>query len=84
MINFRLILTILGILLVFVGGAMLIPAAVDLIAGNTDWQVFLISAAILLFIGGGLYLSNRGGGLLLDRRQAFILTTAAWIVMPCD
>ncbi|MAL79445.1 MAG: potassium transporter TrkH [Sneathiella sp.] len=82
MINFRLILTILGILLVFVGGAMLIPAAVDLIAGNTDWQVFLISAAILLFIGGGLYLSNRGGGLLLDRRQAFILTTAAWIVMP--
>ncbi|MEX0583306.1 MAG: potassium transporter TrkG, partial [Sneathiella sp.] len=82
MINFRLIFAILGILLVVTGLAMIIPAMVDIFAGSNDWQVFLVSAAVSIFVGGGLFLSNRGGGLVLGRQQAFILTTAVWIVMP--
>ncbi|MCF8468117.1 MAG: potassium transporter, partial [Sneathiella sp.] len=82
MINFRLILSVIGILLVIVGFAMLIPATVDLFVSDIDWQVFLVSAAVALFIGGGLFLSNRGGNMELGRREAFILTTAAWIVIP--
>lgn len=82
MTDFRLILTIIGLLLVFTGVTMLVPAAVDLGVGHPDWQMFLISAVVLFFIGGGLFLSNRGSGLMLDRRQAFVLTTAAWIVLP--
>ncbi|WP_202526083.1 potassium transporter TrkG [Sneathiella litorea] len=66
----------------FIGLAMLVPAMVDLIDGNKDWQVFLVSAAVAIFIGGGLYLSNRGSGMELERRQAFILTTAVWIILP--
>ncbi|MFC4271430.1 potassium transporter TrkH [Sneathiella chungangensis] len=82
MINFRLIFAILGIMLVVTGLAMLIPAAVDLFAGHRDWQVFLVSAAVSLFIGGGLFLTSRGGSLVLGRQQAFILTTAVWVLMP--
>ena len=82
MSNYRLILAILGILLVIVGLAMIIPAMVDLFVGHNDWRVFLVAAAVSVFAGGGLFLSNRGGSLELGRQQAFILTTAVWIVMP--
>lgn len=82
MINFRLIFAINGILLVFIGLAMLVPAAVDLAVGNRDWQVFLVSATVAIFVGGGLFLSNRSSGMELGRRQAFLLTTAVWIVLP--
>ncbi|MCR9214075.1 MAG: TrkH family potassium uptake protein [Proteobacteria bacterium] len=82
MINFRLILSIIGILLVILGLAMLIPAAVDLFVSDSDWQVFSAAAAVALFVGGGLFLSNRGAQLELGGRQAFILTTVAWIAMP--
>ncbi|TNE41319.1 MAG: potassium transporter TrkH, partial [Alphaproteobacteria bacterium] len=82
MINFRLIFLVIGILLVILGLAMLIPATVDLFVSDRDWQVFLAAAAVALFVGGGLYLSNRGATLELGRRQAFILTTAAWIIIP--
>src|SRR5690606_32773860 len=73
---------IIGLLLVFTGVTMLVPAAVDLGVGHPDWQMFLISAVVLFFIGGGRFLSNRGSGLMLDRRQALVLTTAAWTVLP--
>ena len=82
MINYRLILSIVGVLLAVLGLAMLIPAAVDLFVSDQDWQVFLAAAAVALFVGGGLFLSNRGGSLELGGRQAFILTTVAWIAMP--
>lgn len=82
MINFRLILSIIGILLVILGLAMLIPAAVDLFVNDQDWQVFSVAAAVALFVGGGLFLSNRGASLELGGRQAFILTTVAWIALP--
>jgi len=81
-INFRLILSIIGILLVILGLAMLIPAAVDLFVNDQDWQVFSVAAAVALFVGGGLFLSNRGASLELGGRQAFILTTVAWIALP--
>ena len=48
---------------------MTIPATVDLFVSDIDWQVFLVSAAV-------------GGSMEFRRREAFILTTAAWIVIP--
>ena len=62
--------------------AMLIPAAVDAAVGNPDWQVFTASAAVTLFIGVSLILTNRARGRALSVRQAFVLTTVAWIVIP--
>ncbi|MEH6527661.1 MAG: TrkH family potassium uptake protein [Sneathiella sp.] len=82
MINIRIILSSIGLLLVILGLAMLIPVVVDLAVGNRDWQVFFAAAAVALFVGGGLFLSNRGAGGEFGIRQAFILTTVAWIAIP--
>ncbi|NVK34032.1 MAG: TrkH family potassium uptake protein [Rhodobacteraceae bacterium] len=73
----------LGFLYVGLATAMLIPAIVDVIAKNADWQAFVFSALITgLF---GLLLSLAMGGSLskgLDTRQTFILTTLAWTTLP--
>ena len=80
--DLRLVAYILGLLLLLLGGAMLVPALVDAINGSRTWSVFLGSSALTLFVGGSFALSFRGAGAALDRRQAFILVTAAWIILP--
>ncbi len=82
MIDFRPILFICGLLMTTLAVAMILPAAVDLAVGNPDWQVFTVSAAVTLFLGVSLVLTNYSRNRALSLRQAFVLTTLAWIVLP--
>ena len=79
--DYRPIFFIVGILLVMLGVAMLIPAIVDAAAHNPDWPVFLASAFLTLFVGGTFILMNRSRFGFLGVRQAFVLTTMSWIVI---
>ncbi|MFQ5955044.1 MAG: TrkH family potassium uptake protein [Kiloniellales bacterium] len=81
MIDYRPILFICGLLMATLAAAMVIPAVVDAAVGNPDWQVFTASAVVTLFIGVSLILTNRTRGRSLNLRQAFVLTTMAWIVI---
>ncbi len=81
MIDHRPIAFVTGILLCILSGFMLVPALVDLSAGNPDWRGFVIAAAITLFVGGALALSTVGGRFDLKIRQAFVLTTVLWLVI---
>lgn len=78
----RPILYVVGLLLCGLAAAMLVPAAADAALANPDWRVFLASASATGFFGMLLVLTNRGRkALVLDVRQAFLLTTAAWSAM---
>jgi len=61
---------------------MFIPIFIDMLAGNPDWEIFFLAMFLTLTIGGMLMLANRGTGDNLNLRQAFLLTTAAWAVLP--
>jgi len=63
------------------GMAMLVPAIADAATDNPDWAVFLASAFVTLFVGGTLILTTRAKFSNLVVRQAFILTTAAWVAL---
>ena len=83
MLDFRPILFILGVLLSTLAGAMCLPAVADAVSGNKDWQVFAIAAGFTAFVGGLLVFSSacrpvRG----INVRQAFLLTSLAWIIVP--
>ncbi len=80
MIDFRPILLVLGLLLTTFGVGILLPALVDVAAGNPDWIVFLASATATIFIGIALILTTRSGSSKIDVRQAFLLTTFSWVV----
>ena len=78
MIDLRPSLYVIGFLLATLAIAMVLPVLVDLAAGNPDWQVFLASAALTLFVGITLVLGFRVRRFRLTVRETFILTTVSW------
>ncbi len=81
MIDLKPVLLAVGILLSTLGAAMLLPALFDAAAGNPDWSVFAASAAVTLFVGVGLTVSNWGRSRELSIKQAFLLTTVSWLAL---
>ena len=79
--DFRPVFLVIGILLSTLAIMMVIPAAVDLSAGHPDWEVFLVSAGVTLFVGVATALTCRTGGGNMSTRQAFIMTTLSWVML---
>ncbi len=82
MVDLRPIFLINGLFLLILGVGMLFPALVDVAVDNPDWQVFAICSGIVMFVGGMLFLTNRGEDKELSIQQAFILTVSTWVVIP--
>jgi hypothetical protein len=51
MLNFKLILNVLGFLLIALSFVLLVPAILDLAFRNETWQSFIISSIITLGFG---------------------------------
>ena len=84
MLELKPILLVNGLMIAILGLTMLVPAGVDLwtIFGAPDWDVFLGSAFVTVFVGACLALSSRGYGRDIGPHQAFILTTSVWLILP--
>ncbi len=81
-LDLRPVFLVLGILLIILALFMAPPMVADLAAGHPDWQVFLAASGVTLFTGVSLLLMNRSPGFgEISGRQAFLLTTVAWIVL---
>jgi len=80
-LDLRPIFLIVGLLLPPLALAMLLPAAVDALAGSSDWRAFLAASAITLFFGQAIMLSNRTGSTRLSTRQTFLVTGLAWVAV---
>ncbi|MEK9753000.1 MAG: TrkH family potassium uptake protein [Rhodospirillaceae bacterium] len=79
--DFRPIFLVIGLLLSTLAMTMLVPAVVDLVAGHADWEVFLVSGGVTLFVGVATALTCRSGGIKLTVRQAFVMTSLSWVVL---
>jgi trk system potassium uptake protein TrkH len=82
MLSLQPLLLVNGLLLCILGGSMMLPALLDLYYHNPDWQVFAISSFLTLFVGGILYLSNRGHQGTFTRRHVFLVTVSTWLFIP--
>ena len=78
----RPIILVNGLLIVLLGLFMAVPMMVDLAYDNADWRVFLMSGLLTVFTGGVLVTGTFNRGTNLSIRQAFILTTSVWVVLP--
>jgi len=81
-IDFRPIFLIIGFLLIILSLGMLVPATIDLLAQNQNWLAFITSSLFTLFIGVATFISCRSGKINLNLRQAFLITTLSWIILP--
>ncbi|MDR0807517.1 MAG: potassium transporter TrkH, partial [Gemmobacter sp.] len=83
MIDLRPIGYIVGLCLVVLGALMLLPMALDWLAGDPNWRGFFSAAAVTSVAGGVMALASANAGVAgLSVRQAFVLTTAIWTVLP--
>ena len=82
MLDPRPILYTLGALICMLAAGMILPLLVDVIAGNKDWEIFMLAMFLTLTIGGMLMLANQGTGDNLNLRQAFLLTSLTWAILP--
>lgn len=74
---------ILGFILIAVATLMLLPAMLDLSWDNPDWQIFLMTSAVVGALGVMLTLATRIAGTpVIDIRRAFLITAACWVVLP--
>ena len=72
---------ILGMLLSVLGGAMLIPAIVDGLAGQPNWMAFVGSSVLTLTVSGGMILATAGSIERFTVKQTFLLTTLSWVIL---
>ncbi|WP_236627482.1 MULTISPECIES: potassium transporter TrkG [unclassified Sulfitobacter] len=81
--DFRPVAEIIGLLLIPMGALMLPSAILDAMYGGQSGLVFGMSAALTAMLGGAVYLASRSRQPQgLDIRQAFVLTTALWVILP--
>lgn len=81
-LDLRPIYLILGLLLMTLAVGMLLPMLIDLAQGNSDWQVFMLSSGVTVFVGIALVLAGRTKEITsFNIRQGFIMATFSWLIM---
>ncbi len=79
--DIRPLISLIGQVTTILGISMLLPAMVDLVAGNEEWQTFVISSLITTLSGAGLWAVTAGSSTALNLKQAFLLTFLIWVVL---
>jgi len=83
MLDLRPVGYILGLLTIVMGLAMLFPMALDMADGNRNWQAFGVSGVVAVALGGSIALASANFDFAqMTVRQAFLLTTSTWVVLP--
>lgn len=83
MFDMRPVGYVVGLLVMALGVAMLLPMLVDIAQGLGHWAVFAESAILTILIGSLVALACRNGvraGLTIQ--QTFLLTTGVWFILP--
>ncbi len=80
MLNHRTIVRILGVILITEGFFMWLAIPISLIFQEKDYVQFLLSGALTVAAGVICYLPVRKADLLLNRRDGYVIVTAAWIL----
>ena len=83
MLALRPVVLVTGVLVAFLGGAMLIPMLVDLLSADevhrANWTAFAIGAIICVFTGGGAAAASWGEIHQVSVREGFLLTATSWL-----
>ena len=80
MINFRVILNILGLLLLVEGIFMLLSALVSVIYGENQMLEIAMSAGITMSFGSFLWLLTKKSSKSFGKREGYIIVSISWII----
>ncbi len=80
MINFSIVLRVLGILLVFESAFMLLSSFVAMIYGEHDIVPLLISTGVTAVSGVILAVANRKALIEIGKREGYIIVSLVWVI----
>ena len=72
------IISVIGIFLLWLSFAMLIPGLLDFFEGNQNWVGFFVSSVFTFFMGMSFILMNRGNTIKIEIKSAFMLVVLSW------
>lgn len=81
MLNFKLIINILGRLLILVGLLMLSSAIVSLYYHSSDLAAILISSGICFVFGFSLHLLTRNSHHVPGKKEGYFIVASGWLVI---
>lgn len=81
MLNFKVISSIIGILLMVIGGLMLTPIPFSLYYGSEDIISLLICAAFTIIFGAVLWYTQIGSSKRIGKREGYLIVSIGWISM---
>lgn len=64
----------------YLSAAMLIPAFIDLYYGNPDWEIFVLSGAMIGGLSLAAALATRGTAPIFNKRFGFFIVNLLWAV----
>lgn len=76
----KTVFLVIGFLLIILGLFMIIPYVVEMTMGDKS-HTFLFSSIFSIFIGSLMLISNQSDNKTLNVKQAFMMTTFAWIAI---
>ncbi|WP_031550508.1 TrkH family potassium uptake protein [Parvularcula oceani] len=77
------VVRVIGMLLVILAVMMMLPFVIELVHGRADLPAIEVALFLTFFVGTGCVLIGyRPGNFELDRRQAFLCTALAWLILP--
>jgi trk system potassium uptake protein TrkH len=80
-LNLRAVFVTLGILIFFLGGALVFPMLVALFYGEPEWWAFGLTSGVSMIIGGvSWYLKGKHQD-ELQMREGFAIVALAWFVL---
>ncbi len=82
MLDLRPVVHVVGILLLVLATAMLIPFAVSIAYGDGHWSTYVAAAAVTTFFGLAMTLSCTSKKRHTNLRHVFLLSSMGWLTLP--
>ena len=80
-LNHKVIIYIIGVLLLFNGGLMLLATIASWLMKDTVTFEMIVSAFVVMILGGFMMLISRNHEAQIHKREGYLIVTLGWMVM---
>ncbi len=80
-LNYKIIFYVMGLLLLFNGGFMILSAVVSSIYGEFEGMYILLAAVLAIFVGGITMYLTRAHEKVLQKKEGYIIVSFGWLLM---
>ncbi|MFT7083361.1 MAG: trk system potassium uptake protein TrkH, partial [Nonlabens sp.] len=80
-LNYKIIIFIMGLLLVFNGGFMSLSALVSVIYGESEALDIFAASGVAVFLGASVMYLTRHHIKELQKKEGYLIVTLGWLIM---